>query len=360
MAKIIHSGLASSPEHYDRFNMKKEIAVWEDSLRTSGRKGEYEWWYFDFKLEDGSTLVIVFYTTVFTATKAGFLPNLSFSLTRPDGTKVEEKWTPPPEKVSFSIEKCDIVMGDCTVQGDLHSYKIHLRVGRVTADVELTGNINAWRPGAGYIYFGDEDYFAWLPSVPEGSAKVSLMVDGRSETLSGTGYHDHNWGNIQMYHLMHHWYWGRAKIGDYQVISCYITGGKKYGHAHYPVFMLAKNGNLIGDDIRYLTYSQKNVAYDSVTRKHYYQTLAYDYNDGKQHYRITYMVKDLIEQTEMMGDAAKKFPTNLILKIAKIDAGYLRFTGTARIEKLEGSVVVEQAEAPATWEMTEFGVDADV
>ena len=38
-----------------------EIQVFEDGLRTEAKSGSYEWWYFDSKYADGSSLVIVFY-----------------------------------------------------------------------------------------------------------------------------------------------------------------------------------------------------------------------------------------------------------------------------------------------------------
>jgi len=41
---------------------KNPVETCEDGMRTTGKSGSYEWWYFDSRLEDGSTLVIVFYT----------------------------------------------------------------------------------------------------------------------------------------------------------------------------------------------------------------------------------------------------------------------------------------------------------
>ena len=34
-----------------------EILLYEDGMRTDGNNGEYEWWYFDSKLDDGSVVV---------------------------------------------------------------------------------------------------------------------------------------------------------------------------------------------------------------------------------------------------------------------------------------------------------------
>ena len=53
--------------------------------------------------------------------------------------------------------------------------------------------------------------------------------------------------------LMNDWYWGRAKIGDYVVVSAYIYANKKDGYKATPVFMLAKNGKII--TIKQATYT---------------------------------------------------------------------------------------------------------
>ena len=37
------------------------VQKWEDGLRTSGKNGELEWWYFDAKFNDGSLFVCYFY-----------------------------------------------------------------------------------------------------------------------------------------------------------------------------------------------------------------------------------------------------------------------------------------------------------
>ena len=120
--------------------------------------------------------------------------------------------------------------------------------------------------------------------------QATITQNGKTEQLTGTGYHDHNWGNAPMMILMHHWYWGRAKIGDYQVISSYIYGAKKYGYAEFPIFMLAKDGAVLADDPeKYLKYSEQDAYIDEKTGKTTHKALVYDYDDGKQHYRVTFL-----------------------------------------------------------------------
>ena len=72
--------LASLPMDYQRLGLKKEVALWEDGHRTSGKFGEYEWWYFDGKMDDGSSLVIVYYTQPVTAIAPSYSPSVTFSL----------------------------------------------------------------------------------------------------------------------------------------------------------------------------------------------------------------------------------------------------------------------------------------
>lgn len=72
--------LLDSINDYKKLNLTNEVMIWEDGHRTSGKKGEYEWWYFDSKLNDGSSLVIIFFTTPITTYSLGYKPYVSFDL----------------------------------------------------------------------------------------------------------------------------------------------------------------------------------------------------------------------------------------------------------------------------------------
>ena len=168
-----------------------------------------------------------------------------------------------------------------------------------------------------------------------------------------------------MFWVMHHWYWGRAKIGDYQVISSYITARKKYGYEHFPVFLLSQNGEKLGDDPRYLTYTQAEPEFDPITQKHYHRKLVYDYNDGVRHYRITYAAEKIIE-TFVVADAktsvqATSNPVlNWIVKTAGLAPSYIRMIGTVTLDRFAEEKVIEHVEAPGLWEQMHFGLDEDV
>jgi len=354
------SGIAVSEDAYKKLSLKKEqIEAWEDGMRTTDENGTYEWWYFDAVMDDGAKLVIVFYTKKVKEgnVKAGFSPKVTMEYDTAEGRHYEETLDFDASALAASKEKCDVRIGENRFAGDLHIYQIRFRGMTLRADVTLTGNVPAWRPETGHIYFGDNDekYFAWLPSVPEGSVEAEITLDGNRFNLTGSGYHDHNWGNVPMMSLMNHWYWGRAKIGPYQVISSYITGEKEYGYQTYPIFMIAKDGKILADDaLHNLKFISGHTVHDAVTGKPIDGTLCYDYDDGTDHYKVTYTQNEMLVQ-ERMIDGMPKGIVKLLAKLAGFDGAYHRIAGNAMIEKYEGGKATESFEEQAIWELMYFG-----
>ncbi|MDR1939559.1 MAG: hypothetical protein LBQ40_02040 [Clostridiales bacterium] len=354
MKHIIKSGLAPL-ERYGRLGLTKTVAQREDGIRTGGDKGFYEWWYFDSHMDDGTSLVIVFYTKRMMSPEKPPAPYVTVDLDTPDGGHYEERVEIDGVSFSASKEKCDVKVGDCYICGNLDEYEIYFKNPVIEVKARLKSNTPPWRPETGHIFFGDDDekYFAWLPSVPEGDAEAEITLNGVTARHKGTGYHDHNWGNELMTRLMNHWYWGRAKAGGYQIISSYITGEKKYGYKEYPVFMIAKDGAVLGDDASKLTFEAEDEFIEPKTGKPVHNKLTYDYKDGAVRYKITYERKSSVINYRMVDQlkGIKKFAAKLI----GFDGAYHRFSGTVRVEKFDGEGLIEKVEAPALWELMYFG-----
>lgn len=365
MGKRKVARLANKDSDYAKLDIERnKIAMAEDGLHTNGKFGEYEWWYFDGRMDDGSSLVIVFYSQPVTAAIPFYSPSITFSLTMGE-EHIQDSIALKMKDCSFDREKCFLKLGKSYCEGDLKNYILHYETDRVQADVTLVGSADSWRPETGHFLFDESKYFAWLPSVPEGKMEATVIIDGKTMKFTGTGYHDHNWGNIGMFWIMHHWYWGRAKIGEYQVISSYITAHEPYNYEHFPIFLISKNGEKLGDNPKYLTYSQSEPEFEPITEKHYHKQLIYDYNDGAQHYKVTYSAEKIIE-TFVVADSktsvqAKSNPVlNWIVKQAKLAPSYIRMIGTVTLEKFENDIVVEKIQSPGLWEQMYFGLDEDV
>jgi len=354
--------MGDQPADYDRFKIAKgDIAPWEDGFRTSpGAAGTFEWWYFDAVLDDGSTLVINFMVKDLRSPRGVHQPPaplVTFELDRADGTHIERAARAARGDFTFATDRCDVHVGGNTFAGDLHSYRIHVDIDGVAADVTLTGQVPAWRPETGHILFGDDErhYFAWLPAVPQGAVQATLTIDGSTQTVAGVGYHDHNWGNTAMMDLMHHWYWARAGVGDYTVIASDITAEKKYGYAEVPIFMLAEDGKILADDGRAVRFTKSGEHPDPVAGKPVADTVVYDSGDtaaGGDRYRVTFRRENTIVQDRMINGI--KGPGRLLAQLTGFDGAYLRFTGQVDIESQAGQPGAATASAPGLWELMYF------
>ncbi len=232
----------------------KVVAVWEDGFRSAGELDHsFEWWYFDMQLDDGSTLVATFNTKPNTAPDGPLDPSVLIIHHGPDREKIRESVTHPASEFSASEERCDVKIGPNTVSGDLAHYDLHLDDAGVVADLSIEGHAPSWRPGAGLSYFdkAKTQKFAWVVPVPYGTVTGTITVDGETRQVSGSAYHDHNWGNKVMDAGLDHWFWGRAHIGDYTVVYVRMTtkGLFGLGAINIPTFLLAKGDQVLTDDM---------------------------------------------------------------------------------------------------------------
>ena len=95
-----------------------------------------------------------------------------------------------------------------------------------------------------------ENILHWFVAVPAADIDATLQIGKESVKLTGHGYHDHNWGNIDMNKVYNHWYWARVVFDDYTIIACDIIAAKKYGYTRLPVMMIAKDRKVVDDNER--------------------------------------------------------------------------------------------------------------
>ena len=350
------SRLGSTAKDYKRIGITPgQVAPWEDGARTDGSAGTYEWWYFDAHLGDGAKLVVVFLTKNFTDISKPLAPMIRIDLDLPDGTSYKKIAKFEPDEFAASQERCHVRIGGNSFKGDLHTYKIIAKVDDIAVEVGLTGEVPAWRPRTGHWYFGakGEHEFNWLPAVPQGKVDATYSVAGKSSTAAGVGYHDHNWGNAPMNSLINHWYWARGQAGPYTVVASYITAEQKYGNAELPVFLLAKDGQVVADDATKVAFERLGTYTDTVTGKPVANVTRYTYVDGDDSYIVNFTrhrdlaVNKLINDLDGLKKAAAK--------LVRFDGAYLRFSGELRIEHEHAGEIVDSYADYAIWELMYLG-----
>jgi hypothetical protein len=350
------ASIANLDQDYRRIGISRDVIVAsEDGARTDGRRGTYEWWYFDAHLNDGAKLVVIFMTKDLSTPGKPLAPMIRLNLDLPDGTSKSFIRSYPADSFSAASESAAVRIAGNTFVGDLSHYEIDVEIDDVRVSVSLDATIRPWRPDTGYLVFGDkrDREFSWLPAVPEGKVAGFYEVDGVRTEASGVGYHDHNWGNVGMTTIINDWYWARGQAGPYSVIASYITSHEKYGFEEIPIFMLARDGKIVADRAKFVRFRASGAYIDPKTKKPVANVTKYFYDDGVDRYVVTFAKRrDLVAATfvEQMTGWRK-----LAAQFIRFDGAYLRFVGDLTVERWSAGSLVETFSDEAIWEIMYFG-----
>lgn len=344
-------------ESYKKLGIKKnKVSYKEDGMRTSGDKGTYEWWYVDAEFEDGTTVVNIFWTKDGFDVSGAAHPRADLDITFANGEKISKKIYGEKGKViDAKKDVCNIYIGGSSLRYIDGKYHLDYESDDVKYHVVMEGLFPMWRQNSGFNFYGEDDskFGAWLVPQPASVVTGTLEVKGKVKKLKGTGYHDHNWGNIPTNKVLDHWYWGRAKIGDYNIIACDIVLSKKYGSLRMPRIMIAKDGKIIEDNQAATIIQRKKTHYHPVTKKFMDDVLIYTQPvSDRESYVITFerqkdiMVKNLLDQ---FSKSMRFFG-----KIAGANPTYVRILGKVTLEHIvDGkSEIVEDT---GLWEQMSLG-----
>jgi len=228
--------LAADPADFRALGIGREIEVREDGRRTPQTSEYFEWWYFDGLLDDGTVVVVWFGDNwLYGSHKRA----VNIELT-PPGEPTRHIRRTFEEPGAFSSDHANVQIGPHSFQGDLQTYAIHVDAGEtggLGCDLTLRRRIASYRPATGYIKAGGR-FFAWLVAVPEGAVTGTLTADGVTRQVTGSGYHDHNWGNVSPADLFDSWWWGRGRSGDHTIIASDIHGKPAVGGTRIPLLFV--------------------------------------------------------------------------------------------------------------------------
>lgn len=351
------SSMAVKEKLYNRLGLKKgKPEAWEDGMRTSGGKGTYEWWYTDAEFEDGTTIVVVFFTKYGFNIQGPAQPTVTIEITMPDNSSIKKMYSEDAgDLIKASAEKADVHIGDSYLKDIGGAYEIKFKFEEIEYKAVMNTTIPMWRPETGYSFFGERQkhFFAWVVPQPSSAINGTLKISGKTKELKGTGYHDHNWGNTPMNKVINHWYWGRAKINEYNIISADIISEKKYGYTRIPVIMIAKDGKVIADDQSKLSVTRSDTIQHPKTGKFIDNHIVFDLaGPNDTDYRIEYLREKDISVVRFL-DLLPKWQKFLAKRIGA-NPTYVRTLGKVRftVTKNGKSTTIEQ---DGLWEQMFFG-----
>lgn len=340
--------LMNTNADYEKIGVKRnQIEMWEDGKRDESRSGAYEWWYFDMILDDGSKAVIHFNTkATHNIHHDGCLPSVVVKLTTPDGETYMDSLEYDVSQATFSTEKCDVKIGEHFVSGDLKEYKIHVEpLNGMGVDLTLTSMSKPWRPEAGYYVFGDDEngYFTWLCVIPKGKVTGTMTVNGITKEVTGFGYHDHQWGNVDHMFTWNHWLWSRQNFDDYTILVFDLVTNKEYGYQRFPmVFVEDKDGNIIFE-----TCDKTKVHYEVIeefcqenTGKYYPKKSKYTFEDCGKKIEYTLDVQQELQARNYYGDVPEE--ARKVFDLKNVQPTYSRVYATGDLKITEKNTVIER------------------
>jgi len=346
--------LAKEDIDYANLNLKRSNPeIWEDGMRTDGGKGNFEWWYFDAHLHDGSKVVIIFYTKPMTDINKPIQAYATFNVDYEDGSKLERYL--PSSKFEASKQQCDVTIGECTFKGDLSVYKIYMKgYNNFECNLEFTATAESWRPETGHINFGNNGkHFGWVVAVPKGDVKIEYTIDDKTIKTEGTCYHDHNWGNISLHKVINHWYWSRSEFGPYTIISSQIIPEKEYGSNAINLIYIVKDGIKIADNAEYFEVFKNHREIQEVGKKPMSNELIYSYKDENIKFNLHLIKEKNIIATYLIQ---QEFKRKLAKFLTGFNGAYYRITG-------DGILTISENNEPSAtyknnstiWELMYFG-----
>lgn len=327
--------LMNRPEDYKRLGVNpNQIEMWEDKRRDTSRSGHWEWWYFDALLDDGTAVVIQFFSKAAQFRNIDY-PSATIKVTLPDGKHYEKEFRYPAKDGRFGKDRCDVQIGAHSFRGDFKTYNIHVEpLEGLGADIRLTSLAQPYRPGSAYFGFGDHDeqYYTWLCAVPKGEVTGALTVNGKKRQIHGFGYHDHQWGSNVYMTLWNHWLWARQGFDDYSLLVFDMVSDRKYGYERIPIiFIEDKDGNIVFESNRDVKYELLSDYRDEKSGKKYPKSSRYTFCDGVKQVEYTVTENKVLENT--LASERLSFLILLLFKALGMNPSYTRYaaTGTLRI-----------------------------
>jgi len=216
----------------------------EDGDHYLPERDFFEWWYFDAAFTNGYTLVAILHSSLYNV--ADHKPTVDLRVYTPDGRRWSGIGRFEREALAGSRERCDLHIADCHACGDGSHYWLRLRQGEIEAELEFRGRVPGWKPGTGYLFRDEASgrFFRWVVPLPRAQVTGWLRVGKEKLTVTGQGYHDHNWGNVYLPTAFSRWTWGRVLAGDWTLIFGDVVG-QGAAPVHVTPFMLSRGDKIL-------------------------------------------------------------------------------------------------------------------
>ncbi|MBN2599737.1 MAG: hypothetical protein JXA75_04275 [Candidatus Thermoplasmatota archaeon] len=192
----------------------EDITLQDDAFHGRGKLPFIEWWYFDAKLDNGYS--VVFGVHVLNLFARGIV---STRLTvYEQGCLIIENY----ERFSFRdfsassdypsvfIEGNQVILGSYDALEHCFIYDVTIEFFECSMSLHFVGRTDGWKRQQ---QTGDW----WAVILPRADVSGTITVGTTTLNVTGTGYHDHNWGVGPQVIFHFGWFWGTCSSLNYTV-----------------------------------------------------------------------------------------------------------------------------------------------
>lgn len=295
----------------------------ENGAHPQSRRGAFEHWYFDARLDSGHTIV-GFLQTAELITKR---PGVELHVYYPDGRRREIRRPYKRALVSAAEDRFDVRVGENWGRveprnGALPAHRIHIAEDDIAFDLLFESEVPTWKPGEGRTSYGDDAFFAWVVGAPRARVSGTVRVGSEVIEASGIGYHDHNWGIGSMARIVDHWYWGRVYADDMTLVYANVFTRPRYGRKASCPLMLAADQRVVASTGEVEVLEGTKV-WSPVARQHYPATLGLRAEGVELDLEVREIIHahDLLSDVPVLGARPLRPLVNRVLG----QPGYFRF-----------------------------------
>jgi predicted secreted hydrolase len=200
--------------------MEKIVSRYEDkddAVHPFNSPDYYEWWYLDAMFDNGySCALSCFWRTRY---QDFHVPLIIVDIYPPEGERIRGAEGFDYKDCHASTEKCDVAWKKNFVRQEGDTYKVCLRAENVGVELTFSRKLPGWKWTADGLLKNDVDgKQGWTNAMPRASVTGKLFVNDRTIPVKGEGYHDHNWGDVEMSQSFAGWGWGRMYDPKYTFV----------------------------------------------------------------------------------------------------------------------------------------------
>ena len=239
----------------------EEITLQDDAFHGRGSLPFIEWWYFDAKLDNGYSLVLgvqvlnIFargiVTTRLTMYHQGSLLIKSYE------KYFLRDFSASSEVPSVFIAGDQVILGTYDSANDRFVYTVTIKTPESAVDLQFNGCTKGWKRQQ---QTGDW----WAVVLPRATVSGTISINNETMNVTGTGYHDHNWGIGPRVALHFGWFWGTCNSTTYTVTWAEIRTTRL---TELPIMVLnIKDAGYLEIPSETIWFSTDNLSFDHFRR----------------------------------------------------------------------------------------------